>query len=160
MTTLHPYARRFTEALLRRFPEWRLYVTAGCEEHGPRNALVTVPSPAGPSLSICVDDEDAEIWWDMWHFHAEDAEESDDARRAEWPGTFSTLDDLLAERIMAGVAMQGDDWKGTRTLPADDENAWLEFITRPQPRDVTRCYALSWRGTKNRTWSALADSAG
>lgn len=151
LATLHPYARRFTEALLRRFPSWGTYVQVGCEDHGPNNALVKVPSPADPTLFICVDDEDAEIFWDRWHFHAEDAE-SDDTWRADWPETFRTLEDVLAERIVIAVAMQGDDWKCSSDLPADDEDGSLDFITDPHLRGVDRCYALSWTGRKNRTW--------
>jgi hypothetical protein len=153
MTLLHPYARRFAEALLSQFPAWSQYAQIGCPDHGANHLFVTVPSPSGPALLICAGDEDAEVWWDRWHFHAEDLEQ-ENGMATGWPVTLRELEDIIADRIEIAVHMKGDEWKGSVSchVEADADNAWLNFIN--ERGDFDRCYSVSWTGRTNRSWSA------
>ena len=99
LTGLHPYARRFAEALLSRFPDWSQHAQIGCPDHGADHLLVTVASPSGPALLICVGDEDAEVSWDKWHWHFHVEDFDHDGMATGWPATVQELEDIVTDRI-------------------------------------------------------------
>ena len=149
--TVTPFARRFAERLFSAYPEWADLAVAGCSLHGENALLITVSSPVSADLSICAIDE-IEVSWDVWHIHSSDLVWDREDEQREIQATLDEIAHLLSERTIIAVAMKGDQWKMSTSLLADDENAWLNFITTPG--DFDRCYARSWTGAKDRTWSA------
>jgi hypothetical protein len=139
LDVLNPDSRRFAEALLAEFPEWEPYMRiASYDGAEPGTLEVEVPPPhsAGSPLWIDTENDEVTVRFAGWHEHYSGWD--GDTGEAVAPEALGAVRDIVEERLLAVLAMDGERWR----------RAWQAAPgERISTRHGERTRVRSWRGT-------------
>ena len=139
MGGLNPFARRFSEVLFARFPQWRAFATVDPPSADTPGALVVeVPAPRGDArtLHISTCDDSITIGFDQWHCHAggfAGTVEEDDFAEA-----IQLLEGLVTETVIVAVTSRGGAMLSSQAV--------YEGTAPPRPPRGARVTLMSWTG--------------
>ena len=138
--SLNEFSSAFSVALFERHPAWLEFGRVDESAEQPGSLIVEVPSPAESDpqdLWILTDEDEVTVGFDRYHWHFNDY----DATDAElFNQVLAFVEDILEERTIIGVVMEGDRWRSAEALKLG-----AEFVV---PEGYVG-YLRSWRGSHN-----------
>jgi hypothetical protein len=121
------------ERVLQAHPEFRPYVQVKTDADVPY-LLVRVPASVPNHADLFIDTADGELTlaFDRWHQHF---------NFEEVESLLKLLDDILNERTIIVVKMDGDKWKGSTSLKVGADRT--DVVASAEGK----AYYRSWKGT-------------
>lgn len=136
---LNPRSRAFAKALLAEFPEWEPHLRlAAWPGVAPGTLEVEVPPPhrAGSPLYIDTNNAEVTVTFAGWHEHY--GSWTGDAEDAATRHALEAVREIVDERRLAVLAMDGDRWRQSWSVAPGQR-------VETRHGDLTR--VRSWRGT-------------
>ncbi len=147
---LDAFSRKFSAALLARYPEWASHIGTRANADGSQHLVVLVPRPIAddPVGGLAIGTAGSEVTVECGqHFHAHFDGPGDDAADG---GAFAFVDRVLREEIVFARIQHGDLVLGGQALDPPAARAIIAGTAFPEWRGRTpadNAWLWSWRGT-------------
>ena len=132
---LNEFSAQFARRLLLAHPEWQGFARDSEIESGAVEYCVPRPHGDDSPLVVSTDGDQVTVEFDYMHKHFGWSDVPDDRAFDE---ALAFIEDILEERVVVGVVMNGDQWVGSSLL---EPGEWPE----KQPHEMS--YLRSWLGT-------------